>query len=256
MAAWDAGGEGEPLLVLLHGLGATRQVFRPMLEQACWKGRWLAIDLPGHGGSPPSCDYSPEAQAAWVGREIAARQGGGELVVLGHSLGGVVALALASGRFGVRPARVFGLGVKAVWTAEELAAMAARAERPAKTFATQEEAIGQHLKVSGLQGLVPPRSAMACSGVRPEGGEWRLAMDPRANGLGAPPMRRLVRAARAPVHLACGENDPLSNAVDLRRFDPDARTLPGLGHNAMVEDPRAVWDWLTQVNVGEDEAAN
>ena len=64
MAAWDAGGEGEPLLVLLHGLGATRQVFRPMLEQACWKGRWLAIDLPGHGGSPPSCDYSPEAQAA------------------------------------------------------------------------------------------------------------------------------------------------------------------------------------------------
>src|SRR5260221_12263334 len=49
------GGSGEPHLVLLHGLGATGDVWDgwwPLLARR-WPGRWLAPDLPGHGGSPP-----------------------------------------------------------------------------------------------------------------------------------------------------------------------------------------------------------
>src|SRR6202050_2928957 len=49
------GGGGEPVLVLLHGLGATGDVWngwRPLLARR-WPGRWLAPDLPGHGGGPP-----------------------------------------------------------------------------------------------------------------------------------------------------------------------------------------------------------
>jgi len=45
---------GEPVLLLLHGLGATGDVWhawRPLLTRR-WPGRWLAPDLPGHGGSP------------------------------------------------------------------------------------------------------------------------------------------------------------------------------------------------------------
>jgi len=48
------GGSGEPVLLLLHGLGATGdvwQAWRPLLTRR-WPGRWLAPDLPGHGGSP------------------------------------------------------------------------------------------------------------------------------------------------------------------------------------------------------------
>jgi pimeloyl-ACP methyl ester carboxylesterase len=47
------GGSGEPVLLLLHGLGATGDVWegwRPLLARR-WPGRWLAPDLPGHGGS-------------------------------------------------------------------------------------------------------------------------------------------------------------------------------------------------------------
>jgi pimeloyl-ACP methyl ester carboxylesterase len=49
------GGSGEPVLLLLHGLGATGHVWegwRPLLARR-WPGRWLAPDLPGHGGSRP-----------------------------------------------------------------------------------------------------------------------------------------------------------------------------------------------------------
>jgi pimeloyl-ACP methyl ester carboxylesterase len=41
------GGSGEPVLLLLHGLGATGDVWdgwRPLLARR-WPGRWLAPDL-------------------------------------------------------------------------------------------------------------------------------------------------------------------------------------------------------------------
>ena len=62
------GGSGEPLLVLLHGLGATGDVWdewRPLLARR-WPGRWLAPDLPGHGGSPPLAAYTFDGFAAAV----------------------------------------------------------------------------------------------------------------------------------------------------------------------------------------------
>jgi len=78
-----------------------------------WPGRWLAPDLPGHGGSQPLPGYAFESLAAAVARivSISART-----VVLGHSLGGVVGLALASGAFTVPVQAVIGLGIKVAWT--------------------------------------------------------------------------------------------------------------------------------------------
>jgi pimeloyl-ACP methyl ester carboxylesterase len=104
------GGRGEPVLALLHGLGATGDVWdgwRPLLARR-WPGRWVAPDLPGHGGSPPLDDYTFDGFAAAVAGAIPP---GAEPVVLGHSLGGAVALALASGDFGVPVRAVIGLGI-------------------------------------------------------------------------------------------------------------------------------------------------
>src|SRR5215831_19880579 len=107
----NEGGSGDPLLVLLHGLGATSDVWagwRPLLAGR-WPGRWLAPDLPGHGGSPPLAAYTFDGFAAAVAGLI---EPGARTVVLGHSLGGVVGLALASGRFSVAVDAVIGLGIK------------------------------------------------------------------------------------------------------------------------------------------------
>lgn len=244
--AADRGEGSGRLLVLLHGLGATREVWGPMLRLAKghWPGGWLALDLPGHGSSPPSFDYSPKAQAAAVARAILAGGAEGPVWVVGHSLGGVVGLALASGAFGFTPSQVCALGVKTAWSEIELAALGKRASAPRKAFPERAGAIELYLKVSGLAGLVADSGPISAAGVEEGEGGWRLAMDPKANAAGDPGIAGLVAGARAPIHLAAGEKDAMSPLAELRKWDPRALLLPGLGHNAMVENPTAVWAWL------------
>jgi len=243
-----AGGRTGPVLLLLHGLGATADVWDGLVAEAerRWPGRWLAPDLPGHGGSAPLPEYTFPAMAAAVadGLREAEALGDAPVVVLGHSLGGVLALELASGRYRLPVGRAVGLGIKVAWTGEELDRAAALARRPPAIFATEAEALARHVKVAGLAELVSPDDARARAGVVPAAaadGGWRLALDPRAFGVGAPDMPALLAAARCPVLLAAGENDPMSKPAQLRALQPSAVTLPGLGHNAHVEDPAVAY---------------
>jgi pimeloyl-ACP methyl ester carboxylesterase len=230
------GGSGAPLLVLLHGLGATGDVWgcwRPLLARR-WPGSWLAPDLPGHGGSPPLAAYTFDSLAAEVAGIISP---GAPVVVLGHSLGGVVGLALASGGYGVAVQAVIGLGIKVAWTAEDLDRSAAAARRPRAWFASREEAAARYLRVSGLDGLLPASDPAVDAGLREQDGRWRLAMDPGAFAVGAPDMAQLLARSQAPVTLARGEHDPMNTDMQLAGLGPATVTLPGLGHNAHVQNP-------------------
>ncbi|HEY3734973.1 MAG TPA: alpha/beta hydrolase [Streptosporangiaceae bacterium] len=238
------GGNGEPLAVLLHGLGATGDVWdgwRPLLSRQ-WPGRWVAPDLPGHGGSPPLAGYSFDGLAAAVAGIVPP---GARVVVLGHSLGGVVGLALASGRFGVPVQAVIGLGIKVAWTGAELDRARAVAGRPLAWFASREEAAARYLRVSGLSGLLDADDPAVDAGLREQDGRWRLAADPGAFAVGVPDMARLLAESRAPVTLARGEHDPMNTDGQLARLGVPAVTLPGLGHNAHVENPQAAITLLT-----------
>lgn len=234
------------LLVLLHGLGATRGVWAPMLEMAeeRWEGEILAPNLRGHGRSPRADSYALRSFAADVGQLLAQQDLADGYVVLGHSMGGAVGLALASGLFGPPPTHVFGLGIKVAWTEEEAAGLKALAEKPAKLFATRDEAVERYLKASGLIGLVDPSSDMASEGVIEDHGGWRLACDPRTAEVGPPPMKMLTTGAQCPFSLACGERDRMVGVEQLREWDAEAEALEGLSHNAMVEGPEAVWNWV------------
>jgi pimeloyl-ACP methyl ester carboxylesterase len=230
------GGSGEPLLLLLHGLGATGDVWTgwsPLLAGR-WPGRWVAPDLPGHGGSPTLGVYSFDGFAAAVASAVPRST---RVVVLGHSLGGVVAMALASGKFGVPVEAVIGLGIKVVWTDEDLDRASAAAGRPIAWFGTRTEAAERYLRVSGLAGLMSADDPAVDAGLREQDGRWRLAMDPGAFGVGAPDMRRLLALSLAPVTLARGEDDPMSTDDQLAALGVPAVTLPGLGHNAHVQSP-------------------
>ncbi len=222
------GGTDGPAVLLLHGLGATGAVWDGLLEQPGY--RWLAPDLPGHGGSARLPRYSFGGLAAAVADALPER---GPLLVIGHSLGGVVGLALATGWFGIDVAGVLAVGVKVEWSEDDLAKAAAMADRPPRVFPTREDAERGFLKISGLTGLAEADPAGVVEG---EDG-WRLALDPAAFAVGAPDMRGLLGAAGCPVTLAAGENDPMSLPDQLRVLSPDALTLPGLGHNAHVESP-------------------
>jgi pimeloyl-ACP methyl ester carboxylesterase len=83
-----AGGAGRPLL-LLHGFGGAAWNFAELVPLL--PGRRLMIpDLPGHGGSAPL----PAASLAGFADAVAGLLDG-PADVLGHSMGGVVALRLA-----------------------------------------------------------------------------------------------------------------------------------------------------------------
>ena len=73
-----------------------------------------------------------------------------------------------------------------------------------------------------------------------EEGRFRPALDPRAFGVGEPGVEALVEASPVPVVLARGEHDQMVTSAQLARLVADPVDLPGLGHNAHVEDPAAV----------------
>src|SRR5215469_15839706 len=204
----EEGGSGAPALLLLHGLGGNAAVWeklRPIIERR-WPGRWLAPDLPGHGRSPHWPPYSLGRHAAAV---AALFDPGEQIVALGHSMGGAVAMALASGWFGVAVTRVVAFGVKLVWQEEEIAKARALAQAPARRFATRAEAVERYLRVAGLSGLVDPEAAAAQMGVVADGSDFRLASDPRIGEVVGAPIEQIIAAMRAPLRLAAGARDPM-----------------------------------------------
>lgn len=83
-------------VVLLHGLGDSANNWFRALPLLAWRGdRVLAIDLPGHGLTPPPDDrgFVSIRENAILVREVTARlkASGDDLALVGHSLGGWVA---------------------------------------------------------------------------------------------------------------------------------------------------------------------
>ncbi|WP_143304977.1 alpha/beta fold hydrolase [Chitinophaga vietnamensis] len=95
-----------PVAVLLHGFGENSHVWE--IQQAYLKAAWRLIipDLPGAGKTPLSHPLTVESMADFVYSILLAEEIK-EAVIIGHSMGGYVALALLE----KYPAVVKGLGL-------------------------------------------------------------------------------------------------------------------------------------------------
>jgi pimeloyl-ACP methyl ester carboxylesterase len=165
------------------------------------------------------------------------------VIVIGHSMGGVVALALATGWYGVKVQRVAAFGVKIRWTAEEEDRLRKLARAPVRWFDTQAEAIDRYLKVSGLIGLLDTACIEATSGVVEVEGRFKLASDPAINAAIGPKLADFAAAAKAPLRLAAGSKDPMVSADDMMPWDASPTIFADVGHNAHAEKPELVWDF-------------
>lgn len=89
-------GEAGPPVVLIHGLGASAEIWQFNIEALASRHRVFAPDLPGFGRTekPEWMDYGPAAYSRFI-REFLSAAGIGRAALVGHSLGGGVALRSA-----------------------------------------------------------------------------------------------------------------------------------------------------------------
>ncbi|WP_183100020.1 alpha/beta fold hydrolase [Nocardioides pelophilus] len=231
------GSDDGPLLVLLHGLGGTAELWRGVETElpGVWAGGWMAVDLPGHGRSSVASSYTFDAQAALVAEALPP---GRDLVLMGHSMGGMVALALAGAHLGVR--RVIGFSIKTWWPPAHVEGMREQSRKPARIFATRDEAVERYLLASGLRGLTDPAAPEHAAGVVEVDGGWRIAQDMGTFDFGVPDMPALLAEVSCPVTLALGSEDKLVRAANYEGLGAEVVTFDGLGHNPHVEDPAAL----------------
>lgn len=89
------GGSGEPVLVLVHGLGSDLETWRPVLDRLRASHRTIAYDQRGHGASDPGGEYSVEALAGDLERVVEPMHLG-KFWLVGHSFSGTVISAYAA----------------------------------------------------------------------------------------------------------------------------------------------------------------
>src|SRR5688572_29041600 len=84
-----------PVLLLLHGVTNTSQTWEPVAAELSRTFTLIAPDLLGHGDSAtPRGDYSLGAHASGV-RDLLTALGHERVTVIGHSLGGGIAMQFA-----------------------------------------------------------------------------------------------------------------------------------------------------------------
>ncbi len=234
---------GRPPLVLIHGAGGTRLHWPPTMRRLPGADVY-ALDLPGHGDAPGP----GRATIAGYRQAVVDWMQALELppaVVIGHSMGGALALALALDA----PARVAGIvlvGTGARLRVHPLLLEATASDGvPMETLATlvswwYSADASPRLRVLASRGLAATNASVLHDDF--------LACD------GFDVMDRLGTIDR-PALVVVGEDDPMT-PVKYARFLaeklPGARLeiIPGAGHMVMLEQPAAVErvlaDWLGQ----------
>ena len=229
---WLARGEGAPI-VFLHGFGADLNGWRPVHRLLPETQPALAIDLPGHGLSPLGEEASFEALVEAT-RAALIEEGVGAAHLVGHSLGGAVAVALAHAP-GVKALSLMliapaGLGpeTNSAFFDGFLQADTEAALTPwLHMLATDPAALGSALARTTLR-LRQERPLVA--------DQRRLAKAILAGGRQTIDMRGLLAAPQAPTKIVVGLEDRitpshqaegLSGLIALHRF-PDVGHMPHL----------------------------
>jgi pimeloyl-ACP methyl ester carboxylesterase len=233
----------EPLL-LLHGLGASRVVWEPVVGILEAERETIVLDMPGFGAAPPLPD-GIEPTAANLARAIKARcdeLGVERPHVAGNSLGGWVALEMGRGGWAasvttLSPAGLWRkpLGPRRrdphVWAgrARPLISLALRFRRPREAMLSTFAAHPERVPVRAGRELV--LGWIDASGYRGANRAMRTHLfDPA----GYP--------EDVPVTIAWGERDRLLGPPKPERRPAGARflTLPGVGHTPTWDDPEFV----------------
>jgi len=245
------GGEGRPLL-LLHGFGGAAWNFTELAPLLPGR-RLLVPDLPGHGGSEPLPAPSLAAFADAVATLLDE-----PTAVLGHSMGGVVALRLAERHPGLVRSLVLAApaGISSASRVSTVFLAVVGTLRPARIVGRRVDRIGRSPR---LKRLVFGRFEVANADVLSEASVhgFLRAAELHTDALGAglalardDPRPSLDRV-RAPTLVLFGARDrqvPLADGFEYaRRLGAPLRVIADCGHLLIGERPdvcaRAALEW-------------
>jgi len=242
----DSGGSGLPLL-LVHGAAGRLQHWPEEIRSLPGR-RVIALDLGGHGGSPPPGQRSVGAYARSV-LGLCDALGIGSAAVAGHSMGGAIALTLALDA----PARVAAIALVATGARLRVASAILEATSDPAKHAAFAEASADFSFGSGTTAEL--RRAFV------EG--WRATEPSVAHGdfaaCDAFDVIPRLGEIRAPALVVCGGADrltPPKYAGTLLDRIAGARleTVPGAGHMVQLEAPGTVAAVLSTFLRGLDGA--
>jgi pimeloyl-ACP methyl ester carboxylesterase len=242
------GGAKAPPLVLVHGLGtAGVRDFYPVLPALARDRRLIVFDLPGFAHSGRANErYTPERYAAVVSQVI-DRYAGGQADVLGHSMGGAIAL-MHAGTFPAQVRRLVlvdaaGILHREAWFGHHLRRMTDPASFvfPAAVDELNQLTATVFSTTRVLDAV--PDIVMITPALRKkvlDGNPGRIA----ALGLILTDFSAPIAGVTAPTLLVWGSKDQVApvRTGDLlaERLSATHHVLAGVGHNPMAEAPTAL----------------
>lgn len=268
----DFGGEGEAI-VLLHGLGASHTSWLLVGEALAKRGRVVAPDLIGFGRTPLA-GRTPNMQAnvALVAR-LMEREGLGKATVIGNSMGGFVAVALAAARPDLvarlvlvapalpRPLNApFDPLVAATFSAYVMPGLGEMFMRTRLASAGPERILRDTLAMCGVDAAaLPAEMWQATLALAHERTRYPWAAEAFLGSVRSLLMENArrekiyqrIRGLRAPALLTQGTHDRLvppevSEAAARQRSDWRVELMPGIGHVPQLQAPERWTSLVTE----------
>jgi 3-oxoadipate enol-lactonase len=246
------GGKGEPV-VLVHGLGGAATNWTLLAPELALRRRVLIPELPGHGGSAPLPAVPSLSAFADRIALLAEHERFAPAALVGHSLGGLVALRLALRHPGqaARLVLAAAAGVSSTTRRTVYSLRAVGLVKPGKLIAPFRDSVARDARLRSLAF-----------------GSWAVAdsaaFSPRAAAgfLAGPPLhtdtasavtalvrddpRKDLADLECPCLVLWGARDrqlPLSDGIDFaRRLRAPLRVIADCGHLLIGERPEACLD--------------
>ncbi|MET8759551.1 alpha/beta hydrolase [Lentzea sp. NPDC004782] len=235
---------GAPGIVLVHGTSGHSRWWDHIAPLIGDEYRIAALDLSGHGDSGRRDEYSADLWATEVITVSAAAAMAGPPVVIGHSMGGLVAL-----NTGVVHSERPGGVVAIEWPIREShrakKTTARAAGRSQRVYPDRAEALARFWTVNGKDEHLPyVLDHVASTSIEPAPGGWTWKFDPNVLGASLPD-RRCLRHASMPVALLRGQRglvapDVGDQVCELLGRPVQVIELPLAGHFPMLDQPLAL----------------
>lgn len=252
--SYEVRGRGEPALIFVHGWCCDRSYWNEQLPHFAQKYKVVSVDLAGHGES--GLDRKAWTMDAFGDDVVAVAEKLNlkQVVLIGHSMGGIVILKAAF----KMPERILGLvavdefsNLEAKSTPEEIEKLLVpfrsnftdAVGNVVRTMFTSKSDSKLVERIIADMSACPPSVGLGAATGADGMVEFQYNMDNR--------LTRTLQELKAPIVFINSDSEPTEVEIN-RRYLPsfNAKVVPGVGHFVMLERPE-IFNGLLEESIQE-----